>query len=294
VSAVALATAAVARGLDEDMAPLVGALARRGIDGRVVDWDDPAADWASFGLVVVRSAWDYTRRPDEFLAWAERVAGLTRLANPPAALRWSGDKRYLADLVRAAVPVVPTAFAAPGEPMEWPDAAEVVVKPAVSAGSLDTARYPAARLADAHAHVDRLHAEGRVAMAQPYLAAVEGTGETAVVHLDGALSHVVRKGPMLVPGLATVAGLFVEEDIRPAEATEAELAVAERALAAAPAGEPLLYGRVDLLPGEHGEPVVLEVELVEPSLFLAHDPAAAGRLAAAIGARLNGAPSAPG
>ena len=294
MSGVALATAAVARGLDDDMAPLAEALDRRGIDHRVLDWDDPAADWASFGLVVVRSVWDYTRRPAEFLAWADRVAGLTLLANPPAALRWSADKRYLADLARAGVPVVPTAFAAPGEAMDWPDAAAVVVKPAVSAGSLDTERYPAARRPEAQAHVDRLHRAGRVAMAQPYLDAVEERGETAIVHLDGALSHVVRKGPMLVPGLATVAGLFVEEDVRPAEATADEVSLAERALAAAPGDGSLLYARADLVPGADGAPVVLELELVEPSLFLDHGEGAVDRLAAAVAARLSGGPTARG
>jgi glutathione synthase/RimK-type ligase-like ATP-grasp enzyme len=293
VSGVALVTAAVARGLDDDLAPLGAALGRRGVACRVVDWDDPAVDWAAFALVVVRSAWDYTRRRDDFLGWAEAVARVTRLANPPAVLRWSSDKRYLSDLARAGVPVVPSAFAAPGEPMDWPGGPEIVVKPAVSAGSLDTERYPAGRRADAQAHVDRLHAAGRVAMAQPYLAAVERRGETGLVHVGGAFSHAVRKGPLLVPGLATVAGLFVEEDIRPASPTASERAVAERALAAAPGDGPLLYARVDLVPNEAGAPVVLELELVEPSLFLDHGPGAADRLAGAISGWLSGGSSVP-
>jgi len=292
--AVAVVTASVARGLDDDLAPLCDALDRRGIAHRLVDWDDPAVDWGAFGLVVVRSVWDYPRRRDELLAWAERVAARAPVLNPPAILRWSSDKRYLADLERAGVPVVATAFAAPGREMDWPDAEEVVVKPAVSAGSLDTERYPAGRLGAARAHVARLHAEGRTAMAQPYLAAVEERGETALVHLGGAYSHAIRKGPMLVPGLEVVSGLFVEEDIRPAAPSAREAAVARAALAAVPGGaERLLYARVDLVPGPDGEPVVLELELLEPSLFLAHAPGAADRLAAAIAGRLIGGPSAP-
>jgi glutathione synthase/RimK-type ligase-like ATP-grasp enzyme len=292
---VALVTAAPARDLDDDLPPLTAALDARGIANEVVLWDDPAVDWARFGLVVVRSVWDYVARRDDFLAWAERTAAATALVNPPAHLRWSSDKRYLADLAAAGVPVTPTALAAPGEAVAWPDAAQVVVKPAVSAGSLDTAKYrildgdPVDERGGAEAHVARLHAAGRVAMVQPYLDAVEGErGETALVFLEGRLSHACRKGPMLVPGLEVVGDLFVEEDIRPATPTAAELAVAGAALAAVPGG-PSLYARVDVIPDAAGDPVVLELELVEPSLVLRYAEGSADRVAAAIADRLSAA-----
>ncbi len=293
---VALVTAAPARDLDDDLAPLTAALDARGLPHQVVLWDDPAVDWAGFGLVVIRSVWDYVHRREQFLAWAERTAAVTAFVNPPAQLRWSSDKRYLADLHAAGVPTVPTAFATPGEALDWPDAPQVVVKPAVSAGSIDTAKYqmnPGGRSnerapAQAEEHVARLHADGRVVMAQPYLDAVEGErGETALVFLEGRLSHACRKGPMLIPGLAVVGGLFVEEDIRPATPTAAELAVAEATLAAIPGG-PSLYARVDVIPDAAGDPVVLELELVEPSLFLAFAEGSADRVAGAIAARLSG------
>lgn len=281
--------------MDDDLPPLVAALTRHGIDHRVVDWDDPAVDWSSHALVVVRSTWDYPRRHAEFLAWAERVARVTRLENPPRLLRWSSDKRYLRDLAAAAVPVVPTAFAAPGEAMDWPEGDEIVVKPTVSGGSLDTARYRASRRDEAEAHVARLHATGRVAMAQPYLSRVEGErGETALVHIDGVLSHAARKGPMLVPGLRIVGGLFVEEDIRPSAPTPEERDVAAAAIAAIPGAGPPLYARVDLVPDDAGRAVVLELELVEPSLFLAHGHDASDRMAGAIAARLTTRSSDPG
>jgi len=293
---VALVTAAPARDLDDDLAPLSAALAARGVAHEIVRWDDPAVDWAGFGLVVVRSVWDYVHRREEFLTWAEGTAAATALVNPPDQLRWSSDKRYLADLAAAGVPTVPTAFAAPGEPLAWPDAPRVVVKPAVSAGSIDTAKYEMDMEGsddgrpppEAVEHVARLHASGRVAMAQPYLDAVEDErGETALVFLEGRLSHACRKGPMLIPGLAVVGDLFVEEDIRPATPTAAELAVADAALAAIPGG-PCLYARVDVIRDASGAPVVLELELVEPSLFLAFADGAAERTAAAIRARLSG------
>jgi glutathione synthase/RimK-type ligase-like ATP-grasp enzyme len=288
---VALVTASVARDLDDDLPPLDEALRRRGIAAEVVVWDDPAVDWGRFALAVVRSVWDYPRRRGELLAWAEAAARATTLLNPPAILAWSSDKRYLDDLAAAGVPVVPTAFAAPGEAMAWPAADEVVVKPVVSAGSLDTDRYPAGRRADAEAHVARLHTDGRPAMAQPYMAGVERAGETALVHIGGAFSHAIRKGPLLLPGLEVVAGLFVQEDVAPATPGEAELAVARAALAAVPGGAgDLLYARVDLVPGPAG-PLVIELELVEPSLFLAHAPGGAERLAGEIAARLTSAPA---
>jgi glutathione synthase/RimK-type ligase-like ATP-grasp enzyme len=298
---VALVTAAPARDLDDDLPALTAALGARRIAHEVVLWDDPGVDWARFDLAVVRSVWDYVHRRGDFLAWAERTAATTRLVNPPAHLRWSSDKRYLADLAAAGVPVTPTAVAAPGEAVAWPDAGQVVVKPTVSAGSIDTARY---RMIDggsddgraaAEAHVARLHAAGRVAMVQPYLEAVEGErGETALVFLEGRLSHACRKGPMLVPGLAIVGDLFVEEDIRPATPTAAELAVAGAALAAIPGG-PSLYARVDVIPDAAGDPVVLELELVEPSLFLRYAEGGADRVAAAIADRLSaGGPTARG
>jgi glutathione synthase/RimK-type ligase-like ATP-grasp enzyme len=288
---VALVTASVARNLDDDLPPLGEALRWRGVATEVVVWDDPAVDWGRFALAVVRSVWDYPRRRGELLAWAEATARATTLLNPPAILAWSSDKRYLDDLAVAGVPVVPTAYAAPGEAMAWPAADEVVVKPVVSAGSLDTDRYPSGRRSDAEAHVARLHADGRPAMAQPYMAGVERAGEIALVHIGGAFSHAIRKGPLLGPGLEVVAGLFVEEDIAPATPGEAELAVARAALAAVPgAAADLLYARVDLVPGPTG-PLVIELELVEPSLFLAHAPGSAERLAGEIAARVTSAPA---
>lgn len=288
---VAVVTCAAARGLDDDLPPLMAALEGAGIEAALVDWDDPAADWGAHDLLVVRSVWDYVRRRAEFLAWAEAAAVAAPLRNPAPVLAWSSDKRYLGDLAAAGVPVVPTAFAAPGEAMAWPGEGELVVKPAVSAGSIDTERYPAARRDQAEAHVARLHADGRVAMAQPYLGAVDAAGETAMVFLDGAFSHAVRKGPMLRDEREVVAGLFLKEEIGPATPTAAEEAVARAAMGRVPGGGgDLLYGRVDLIPGPDGAPVVIELELLEPSLFLAHVPGTAERLAAAIARRLTSAP----
>ncbi|GGM12785.1 RimK family alpha-L-glutamate ligase [Dactylosporangium sucinum] len=269
--------------LDPDDQPLIPALAARGVTAEPVAWDADA-DWSAYGLAVVRSTWDYAKRRDEFVAWATSVP---RLANPGGVIAWNTDKRYLRELAGKGVPIVPTTWVEPGD--EWQPAAggEIVVKPAVSAGSVDTGRYDLATQAGlAEAHVARLQRAGRTVMIQPYLAAVDTAGETALLYVDGRYSHAIRKGALLTGPDTGVEGLYVEEDITPRTPSADELALGERVLAAlpVPAGD-LLYIRVDLLPAADG-PVVIEVELTEPSLFLGTADGAHDRLADAIVRRL--------
>ncbi|MEV4466712.1 hypothetical protein AB0J51_24185 [Micromonospora echinofusca] len=285
---VALVTCADLPDLDPDDRLLLDPLARRGVTADVLDWADPGAAWPAYDLAVLRSPWDYALRRDEFVAWASRVPAL---ANPADVVRWNTDKRYLAELSAAGVPTVPTSWVAPGADWQPPAASgEYVVKPAVSAGSQDTGRYD---LADPHhrelavAHVRRLSDAGRLTMVQPYLDAVDTAGETALLYLAGpdgpTFSHAIRKGPMLTGPDLGVDGLHRPEEIAARTATAAQLAVAERALAAVPGGSGrLLYARVDLIPGPDGAPVLVELELTEPSLFLGHADGAADRLADAI------------
>ncbi|HEV8240519.1 MAG TPA: hypothetical protein VGS57_14210 [Thermoanaerobaculia bacterium] len=290
---VALVTAERARGLDEDMPLLLAALRARGLEAEEVVWDDAAAEWSAFDLVVVRSTWDYFARREEFLAWAERVAAVSRLHNPVSVLRWNSDKRYLRDLERAEVPIVPTTFVEPGDAApELPhdDGLDVIVKPAISAGSNDTARYRTGERDSALAHIARLQAAGRVAMVQPYQRCVDEHGETALLYFDGRFSHAVRKGAIFAAGPQMVGGLFAREEIQPREPSAAEREVGDAALRAAAAQlpaetAPLLYARVDLVPLTDGSPGVLELELCEPSVFVAHAEGSADRLAAAIARR---------
>ncbi|WP_121155410.1 ATP-grasp domain-containing protein [Micromonospora pisi] len=290
---VALVTCAELPELDPDDRLLVGPLAARGVRIEPVVWDAPGVDWAAYRLVVLRSAWDYASRRDEFVAWADTVP---RLANPSDLVRWNTDKRYLAELADAGVPTVPTEWVEPGATWRPPTGGEYVIKPAISAGSLDTGRYdladPALRGLAAR-HVARLGAAGRLAMVQPYLSAVDTVGETALLFLAGpdglGFSHAIRKGAMLTGPDQETVELFRSEKITPRTPSTAERATAERVLAALPGGttERLLYARVDLIPGPDGTPVLVELELTEPSLFLAHAPGAADRLADGILTRLS-------
>lgn len=283
---VALVTCAKLPDLDEDDQSLVPALAAAGITAVPAVWDDPAVDWSSYDLAVVRNTWDYPARRAAFTAWAEAVP---RLANPAGVIAWNTDKRYLRELSDAGIPIVATTWIGPDDPAELGDgAAEIVVKPAVSVGSVDTGRYRLPEQAGlAVAHVRRLQEAGRLVMVQPYLADVDTAGETALLYIGGEYSHAIRKGPILTGPDMGVTTLYQEESITPRTPSPAERDLAERVLAALPfdrAG--LLYARVDLLPTPTGDPVVIEVELTEPSLFLTTADGAPQRLATAIAAAI--------
>lgn len=285
--AVASCREAIEHARDEDEPALLDALRSEGFAVHVLAWDDPGAPWDELDVVLVRSTWDYTSRRDEFLQWAAQVARVSRLLNDAPTLEWNTDKRYLGDLAAAGLPVVPTRILEPGDAVELGPPAELVVKPTVSAGSQDTGRYPSALRGRAEAHAARLLGEGRSVLVQPYLDAVDHQGESALVYLDGRYSHALRKGALLAPGGAPVDGLFAAEQISVRPATAAEREVAERTLEALPVAAPPLYARIDLLADEHGAPTILEVELTEPSLFFAHVPDAAPRLATALARRLS-------
>ena len=278
---IALVTAIAAFALDDDLAPLKDALVDQGAEVDIVAWDDPTVAWGRFDAVVLRSTWDYTERLDPFLAWCEQASRHTRLLNPTTVVRWNTDKHYLADLERSGVPVIPSHFIAPGEMADgFPVHGEFVVKPCVGAGSRDTQRYTADHRTQAIAHVERLLAQGRHVLVQPYLDRVDEAGETALIFFRGLFSHAIRKGPLLQRNAEATTALFAPEAITPREPSAAEIDVAHRALAAIPGGVPL-YARVDLLPGDDG-PRLLELELTEPSLFFHHAPGSAQRFAAAI------------
>lgn len=280
---IGLATAAVLPNLDDDGPILIDALTVAGLSARPAIWTDAAVDWGTFDRVLVRSTWDYASQRDRFLKWAEHVDGVSRLANPLTALRWNTDKRYLAELRDRGVGIVPTTFLEPGQTCDLPADRDFVVKPAISAGSRDTARYRADEQDRAMAHIARLHADGRVVMVQPYIAAVDDAGETALIFFGGEYSHGIRKGPILNGAVTVAHGLFAEEEISTREPSADERAAAQRVLAALPFDPVgLVYARVDLVPGADGEPLLLELELCEPSLFLQHSVDAAARLASAL------------
>jgi hypothetical protein len=250
---------------DGDDDGLVAALRTRGMQARWLSWDDE--ETLDADLVILRATWDYIDRHDEFQVWTRRVRNLL---NAPKVVAWNTDKRYLADLVKAGIPTLPSRFFAPGERVRLP-AGEVVVKPAVGAGSVGAQRFidPDA----ARGHAAQLQAGGRTVLVQPYDPRVED-GETALVFVGGRQSHAFTKGPILLaPGRAPVldeTGAYAQENLRAAEPDFELWDVGHAALSAAADHlcmhtEELLYARVDVI-GGRSDPQLLELELVEPSL----------------------------
>lgn len=246
------------------------ALRARGVAVETVQWQDASCDWSRFDTVVVRSCWNYHHHLADFLAWLDRVQSAgARLVNPRDSIRWNADKRYLGALATAGVPIPGTQFVAPAERLDagavrrtsgW---TSVVSKPLVSASAWRTERDPDAPI------------EGP-AMVQEYLPEITSAGEWSLVFFDGMHSHSVLKRPR--------AGEFrVQQDrggsaelgVAPAEVHRA----AEQVLAAC--GQRAHFARVDLVASERG-PLLMELELIEPELFLFLEPRAATRCAQAI------------
>lgn len=269
--------------LDPDDRPLASVLARRGHEVTAALWDDPALDWGSFDLALLRSTWDYFHRRDEFLAWAARAAAATRLWNPLDLVRWNSHKSYLVDLRGRGVAVIPTEIVPRGSRLDvrarmaengWRRA---VLKPAVSGDAYRTTLVDENAIAAGQTEADALVAE-RDAMIQPYFASVEEPGERCLIHIDGRFSHAVRKRSHFL------GGRHVGPEGIAVEAAEDEREAAERALRLAGA-EGALYARVDLARDDGGRPCLMELELVEPTLFFTAAPGAAERMADALEAR---------
>ncbi|MFB8771310.1 ATP-grasp domain-containing protein [Streptomyces broussonetiae] len=277
--------------VDRDLPVLVDALTAAGVEARAVAWDQGGVEWAGFDLALIRSTWDYSWRAEEFLAWAEDCGKATRLVNPADVVRWNVDKRYLGELAAAGVPTVPTRYVAPGEAFGLPGDCEFVVKPTSGAGARFAARYTADEHDTAVRQVRRMHAEGFTAMVQPYMRGIDVRGERALQFFGGRLLHASRKGAVLAPGTPYDERKVAHPGLEAWEPTAAELALAERALGAVPGGaERLTYARVDLVDGEDGEPRLMELELVEPNLFLSLHTGSVAKVVEAVEAVLEGTP----
>ena len=232
-------------------------------------------DWSAYDGVVIRTTWDYVYDRAGFLDWADAVGAVTKLANPAEVLRWNTDKRYLRELTAAGLAVVHTHWVEPGEdptvPSEWDD---VVVKPAVSAGARRSGRYGRDNIDAALGHVESMLADGITAMVQQYVTDVDERGETGTYLFGGEPSHAITKGAVLhrdqpapddmhLGATQPVAAAPIDADL---------VAFARRTLDLVPGGsDNLLYARVDTVTDASGSPMILEVELAEPFLWLETD-----------------------
>ncbi len=278
MSFVALATCKNIPEPDVDEPLLVSALDCAGVPARVLAWDDEAVDWSAPRLVVIRSTWNYYLSPAAFLAWVNRQAD--RVVNDPRIVEWNHHKRYLRDLEARGLPVTPTVWFEQGHSYPFAELlaergfTDIVVKPAISAGSYRTSRLKGPPF-DTGALED-LVARGDT-MAQPYVQSVEDYGERSVICIDGEITHAIRKSPRFKGGEEVVS------DAIPVADDERRLATAALSLAQ-DVGSPM-YARVDMVRDAAGQPMLSELELMEPSLFLRQSPAALERLASAIARR---------
>lgn len=275
---IALATCETLPELFTDDQLLMEALKRRGAEAFPLVWSSREAREIAVDLCVIRNTWDYYLRPADFIGWAEGMAARCALLNPFPLVRWNHHKGYLLELAAKKLPVVPTILVKQHRPLPvGPLAAaaawsEVVVKPAISAGAHRTGRY-AAQAPEAQRHLQELVLEGD-ALIQPYLPSVETYGERSFLFIDGELTHGVKRTQALTEGVG------IERLMERVTPTQEEREIAHAVMAALPAIP--LYGRVDLAPDAQGRPLLMEVEVIEPRLFLQECPEALEKFADAL------------
>lgn len=256
---------------DFDEQPLISALVEHGHETEVVGWDDPSVDWSSFGVALIRAPWNYAWHLDAFRAWIANASAQTRFINPPETLTWNLHKGYLSQLRASGIAIVPTVFFDRGASASVASVCEhhgwsrIVIKPTISAGSFGTRAFTLDTLGEAQSFFDEMVAQ-REMMIQRYIPSVDTVGETAIVVIDGIITHAVEKRPRFHDQTEQV---FLRDSI-----SEEMHDIAGRVMAAA--GKDHLYARVDVIPDDDGSLLLAELEMLEPSLFFPHFPEAVG------------------
>ena len=279
---VALVTYQGLKDLNADDRLAAAALADIGLPTDPVCWDDPTVDWLAYKAVVLRSTWDYQHRVAEFHAWIDRMEAIgAHVWNPPQVLRWNTDKRYLARRWHPQLSPPPTTILdrqskvdlrALLETHGWDEA---VLKPTISADGQSTERTSRADAALNQAALDTLLLQHDV-IVQQLVPEIRSSGEISLMFFGGAFSHAVSKRPR--------AGEFrVQERLGGAIArTDPPSALVSCARAMLDEHAPgCLYARVDVVVTAERF-ILMEIELVEPSLYLAYDPPSALAFALAV------------
>lgn len=296
----ALITDAVSLPIDYDMPLLLDACQENGFKADICQWEDSTIDWSQYDAVLLRSPWNCIDRLSDFITCCEQIAAVTHLFNPVSVARWALNKCYLADLATYGIPIVPSTFVAHDTNSfsvikeffnAYPDAREIVIKPTVGSYSRGVQRYTRSKEVEAAEHIKKLLGQGCQVILQPYFDSIDHYGETDLIYFDGVYSHAIRKSALLMPdGTVNVPTL----DFRKSRvADDDEHAVASAALTAAALHlnikGPLLYGRVDLIRDNNNQPMVLELDICEPSLNLPFSEDGATRLLQALSKRLKSA-----
>ncbi len=265
---------------------LSNALAKHGFQAKRVDWCDPEIEWPEYRAIVIRTTWDYFHRFDEFTAWlAERQKDSTVL-NAPAQLQWNMDKHYLHDLQEKQISIVPTWYLEKGEPYNVEDllsklaCEEAVLKPCISGAARHTYRLRSDDRQAWERYLAELTQQESM-LVQPFQRRIVEEGEITLVAFDGNVTHAVRK-------VAKAGDFRVQDDhggtVYPHQPLEEEIEFAERAMRAC--SPTPVYGRVDIVRSDSGEMQLMELELVEPELWMRFAPESADRFAEAVVSRL--------
>jgi len=262
------------------------ALNERGISSVRLDWADPDVDWSNFKCAVFRTTWDYFERFDEFTAWLKYAESKTRIINAPSLVWWNIDKHYLHDLQKQGIPVVPSQFIEKGKTFNIRDILEktgwneAVIKPCVSGAARHTYRVNSESAESVQTVVGPLVTEESFIL-QPFLEEVVKTGEDPLMVIGGQYTHAVRK-------VAKPGDFRVQDDhggtVHEYTPTQKQIHLAEQTMAACSPGP--AYGRVDMVRDSSGRWVVMELELIEPELWLRYCPDAAIMLAKEIESRM--------
>lgn len=282
---IAIATCAGYAELKADDHLLLQALGERSCEVRPIVWDEEKVDWSDFDLCLVRSTWDYHEKHREFLAWTQQVEAAAALRNPAELIAWNSEKTYLRQLAEGGVQTVPTMWVdrEDGADLEeilagegWDEA---VVKPAIDLGARNLHRV---RAGEDSAALRLALRQSNEAMVQPFLASLETEGELSLIYVEGEFTHAVRKRP--------AAGDFRVQGIWGGTASAEQPGSRELEIGAevmARLESPPLYARVDLVRDLVGEPCLIELELIEPNLYLCEHPPAVEALADAALLRID-------
>jgi glutathione synthase/RimK-type ligase-like ATP-grasp enzyme len=278
---VALITCSERPDLSNSDALLQRELAARNIEAHPLVWNDPAVDWSRPLVSIIRSTWDYHHQRVAFLEWAQRVSQLHTLWNPLPLLHWNTHKSYLHDLEEHGVPIIPTRWLVQGASanlarlMQKHGWSEVVIKPAVSADAYGTILVKEDMVDEGQQYLDHMSSI-RDMLIQPFLPAIMSNGERSLMFIDGEVTHAVVRPPVLydmqTQPVLPKKGLVVPQ--------EDELQLAQKIIDTL--SSPVLYARIDLVRDVDEQLRVMEVELVEPELWLTWMPTAAERFADVI------------
>lgn len=260
----------------------IGPLAELGWEVNTVSWRQRSIPWSDFDAVIIRSTWDYWNDVNAFLGVLERIDAQTQLANPLSLVHWNLAKTYLRDLAGKGINIVPTVWPEHVNPGSFKDfsaqlgARELVIKPVVGANGENAFRVSPDAGPDRLIEVCEPFRQ-RKALVQRFMPRILDEGEFSLFYLGGEFSHAVRKVP--------APREFRSQEERGAEILSVVpepllLQRGQQALVALPI--PPLYARIDFVRDDEGDFAVMELELIEPSLYLRTDPGAPHRFARAI------------